>query len=84
MGLAAGHEDVKQFVADLLQRPDREPIASEIEGGATTMNSTVKLTKSTVLQSIYGDDAIQLWIPNPQSASSSHDLTITRYEAVLR
>ncbi|KAJ7130262.1 ribosomal protein S5 domain 2-type protein [Mycena epipterygia] len=67
MGLAAGHEDVKQFIADLLQRPDREPVASEIE----------------VLQSIYGDDAIQLWIPNPQSASNSHDPTITRYEAVL-
>ncbi|KAJ6590987.1 ribosomal protein S5 domain 2-type protein [Mycena vulgaris] len=67
MGVSTEHQDVKQFIEDLLQRPDREAVASEIE----------------VLQSIYGDDAIQLWIPNPPSASHPPDPTITRYEAVL-
>ncbi|KAJ7151427.1 ribosomal protein S5 domain 2-type protein [Mycena crocata] len=60
-------KDVKEFIADLLQRPDRESVASEVE----------------VLQSIYGDDAIQLWVPNPQSTSHGQGPTITRYEAVL-
>ncbi|KAJ7216661.1 ribosomal protein S5 domain 2-type protein [Mycena pura] len=62
-----GHPDVQQFIADLRQRPDREAVASEIE----------------VLQSIYGDDAIQLWKPPDSSSSHKHDPTITRYEAVL-
>ncbi|KAJ7856598.1 ribosomal protein S5 domain 2-type protein [Mycena leptocephala] len=64
MGLAIEHENVKKFIADLSQRQDRETVASELE----------------VLQSIYGDDAIQLWVP---SASQHHDPNITRYEAVL-
>ncbi|KAJ7253044.1 imprinted and ancient [Mycena haematopus] len=64
MGLATQHENVKEFIADLLQHPDREPVASEIE----------------VLQSIYGDDAIQLWVP---SGNKHHDPAVTRYEAVL-
>ncbi|KAJ7704407.1 ribosomal protein S5 domain 2-type protein [Mycena rosella] len=67
MGLSTEHQDVKQLIEDLLQHPDREALASEIE----------------VLQSIYGDDAIQLWKPNPASASHPHDPTTTRYEAVL-
>jgi hypothetical protein len=33
MGLANEHEDVKEFIADLSQRQDREPVASELEGG---------------------------------------------------
>ncbi|KAJ7337373.1 ribosomal protein S5 domain 2-type protein [Mycena albidolilacea] len=65
MGLAQPEaQDVKDFIADLMQRPDREPVGSEME----------------VLQSIYGDDAIQLWIP---SANQHHDPGVTRYEAVL-
>ncbi|KAJ7481517.1 ribosomal protein S5 domain 2-type protein [Mycena latifolia] len=67
MGLPTGHQNVKEFIEDLLQRPDREAIGSEIE----------------VLQSIYGDEAIQLWIPNAPSTGHSHDPTTTRYEAVL-
>ncbi|KAJ7028699.1 ribosomal protein S5 domain 2-type protein, partial [Mycena alexandri] len=55
--------DIQQLVGDLLQRPGREPVASEIE----------------VLQSIYGDDAVQVWTPNGQHL----DPSITRYEAVL-
>ncbi|KAF7343414.1 hypothetical protein MVEN_01773900 [Mycena venus] len=64
MGLATQHENVQQFIAGLLQHPDREPVASEIE----------------VLQSIYGDEAIQLWVP---STNQHYDPSITRYEAVL-
>jgi len=59
-----GHPDVQQFVTDLRQRPDREAVASEIE----------------VLQSIHGEDAIQLWKPPDASLS---DPPLTRYEAVL-
>jgi hypothetical protein len=33
MGLAIEHENVKKFIADLSQRQDREPVASELEGG---------------------------------------------------
>ncbi|KAJ7764530.1 ribosomal protein S5 domain 2-type protein [Mycena maculata] len=66
MGLETGQKDVKQFIAELLEHPDREPVASEIE----------------VLQSIYGDDAIQLFLDH-SSASHTHDPTLTRYEAVL-
>ncbi|KAJ6588336.1 imprinted and ancient [Mycena capillaripes] len=64
MGLEIQDQDVKQFIADLLQQPDREPLASEIE----------------VLQSIYGDEAIQLWVP---STNQHHDPNTTRYVAVL-
>ncbi|KAF8208204.1 ribosomal protein S5 domain 2-type protein [Mycena galopus ATCC 62051] len=64
MGLATQPGNVKEFIEDLLQNQDREPVASEIE----------------VLQSIYGDDAIQLWTP---SDNKHHDPRTTRYEAVL-
>ncbi|KAJ7672579.1 ribosomal protein S5 domain 2-type protein [Mycena polygramma] len=63
MELEAQHEDVKQFIAELLERPDREAVASEIE----------------VLLSIYGDDAVHLWVPTGQR----QDPSLTRYEAVL-
>ncbi|KAJ6624182.1 imprinted and ancient [Mycena sp. CBHHK59/15] len=65
MGPAAEHEDVKDFIRDLLLRPEREPVGSELE----------------VLQSIYGDEAIQLWTPPP--GAHSLDPTITRYKVVL-
>ncbi|KAJ6463895.1 ribosomal protein S5 domain 2-type protein [Mycena sanguinolenta] len=58
------HGNVQEFIAELLQNPNREPVTSEIE----------------VLQSIYGDDAIQLWVP---SGTKHHDLSVTRYEAFL-
>ncbi|KAJ7178043.1 ribosomal protein S5 domain 2-type protein [Mycena filopes] len=60
-------DDIQQFIADLLQRPGCEAVASEIE----------------VLQSIYGDEAIQVWVPNQPSSSQHHDPNIIRYEAVL-
>ncbi|KAJ7084011.1 ribosomal protein S5 domain 2-type protein [Mycena belliarum] len=67
MGLPTEQNDIKEFIEDLLQRPDGEAVASEIE----------------VLQSIYGDETIQLWIPTASSASNPPDPTTTRYEAVL-
>ncbi|KAI3610829.1 imprinted and ancient [Moniliophthora roreri] len=43
-------EEADKFVADLLSRPEREALGSEIE----------------VLKSIYGDEAIRIWRPTPQ------------------
>ncbi|KAG6334097.1 hypothetical protein ID866_4989 [Astraeus odoratus] len=46
--------EVQDFVSDLMMDPDREQVASEI----------------MVLQSIYGDDAVQLW--KASDSSSTH------------
>ncbi|KAF8956715.1 ribosomal protein S5 domain 2-type protein [Flammula alnicola] len=62
--------ELQNFLAELSQNPDREPVASEIE----------------VLQSIYGDNAIRLWHPstsNGKKSPNSTDHTI-RYEVLLR
>ncbi|KAK7042458.1 ribosomal protein S5 domain 2-type protein [Favolaschia claudopus] len=64
MPLESSPETIQQFIAQLQEKPEREAVASEIE----------------VLQSIYGDDAIQLWVP---SSNQQYDLSTTRYEAVL-
>ncbi|KAF9459770.1 imprinted and ancient [Collybia nuda] len=59
-------------IAELLERPDRESVASELQ----------------VLQSIYGDDAIRLWHPPAKESNhlrhvDSRDEGTLRYEAEL-
>ncbi|CAK5278336.1 unnamed protein product [Mycena citricolor] len=58
------YENVQQLVEELSLRADGESVASEIE----------------VLQSIYGDDAVQLWKP---TTSTKPDSSMTRYEVAL-
>ncbi|KAH9482275.1 Protein IMPACT [Psilocybe cubensis] len=62
--------ELQDFLAALLEDPEREAVASEIQ----------------VLQSIYGDDAIRLWRPplkdGKRSASTSRRDGTIRYEVV--
>ncbi|CAK5263725.1 unnamed protein product [Mycena citricolor] len=58
------YENVQQLIEELSLRADGESVASEIE----------------VLQSIYGDDAVQLWKP---TTSTKPDSSMTRYEVAL-
>ena len=61
--------ELEDVVAKLLDDPATEPIASEI-GGASALSHSVFDEESSgkVLQSIYGNDALSLWKPSPQSA----------------
>ncbi|KAJ7292880.1 ribosomal protein S5 domain 2-type protein [Mycena rebaudengoi] len=68
MSVAVRPDDVKQLIEQLLLRPEREPMAFELE----------------VLQSIYGDDAIRLWTtPTDSHTYDDPTTTTTRYTAVL-
>lgn len=85
-------EELASVIADLLARPDRESVASELQGMLTLTPQTRIILLSliyTVLQSIYGDDAIRLWHPpvnEPKKPNygDSLDEGILRYEAELR
>ncbi|RXW25735.1 hypothetical protein EST38_g26 [Candolleomyces aberdarensis] len=60
-------EELQQFVLQLLENPDKEPVASEIE----------------VLQSIYGDTAIRLFHPGEGHGGGKLDPDTIRYQANL-
>lgn len=85
-------EALASVIAGLSARPDRESVASELQGMLTlTAKTTITLLSLTysVLQSIYGDDAIRLWHPPVNEHKKSNygdgpDEGILRYEAELR
>ncbi|KAF8914368.1 hypothetical protein CPB84DRAFT_1811694 [Gymnopilus junonius] len=62
--------ELQEFLNRLLEDPDREPVASEIQ----------------VLQSIYGDDAVRLWhqpATNEQTSSARRKDNSIRYEVII-
>lgn len=90
--LSTGHDDdkeyaeeLREFVLKLSENPDKEPVASEIEGtaGSTCLKSLLTFFSTAVLQSIYGDTAIRLFRPSEGNGKKPDPDTI-RYEATLR
>ncbi|KAF5364153.1 hypothetical protein D9756_000318 [Leucocoprinus leucothites] len=86
-------QELQEFVAELYRRPECEAVASEIEGESaarktrylkdTTLNLS---TYSTVLQSIYGEDAVRVWYPTSGSngnGNGSSDPRTIRYSLTL-